>query len=139
MGEYSPGIEPLEKNLQRIKSIEEHRFPFLYNWISAFPHFLELEKYIFVHGGVNGDKEDWKQSTRKEFTWGKEFTLPIVKDHTVVCGHTRVATIRKESKDYEILYKDSKELFDILYLDGKIMIDRFVEVSHELNVLILDI
>lgn len=132
-------LEPTYDNLKEIREVIEREYPFLYDWISSFKEYYELGDYIFVHGGIDGSNPLWKETTtRKQFTWGKEYDLPKVEGKTVVSGHTRVATLRSKVKDYELLFLHSRELFDILYLDGKIMIDRYVEVSKEINVLVLE-
>ena len=138
--EQLSGLSTTRDSLSDIHKIINNQFPFLKKWISSFLLFLEIEDYIFVHGGIDGGKLDWKtMSSKKEFTWGKEYDLPRVLGKTVVCGHTRVATLRHKAKDYELMFLHSPELFDILYLEGKIMIDRYVEVSKEINVLTLDL
>jgi serine/threonine protein phosphatase 1 len=126
--------------LEEIVVIINEKFPYLEGWLSSFPLFLELDDYIFVHAGIDGSKPDWRTTTsRRDFVWNREFNLPRVPFKTVVAGHHRVATIRKKTEDYDSLFLEHPELFDILYEDGKILIDRFVEVSNEINVLILDI
>ncbi len=127
-------------NLEKTYNLINNRFPYLHKWIKSFPYFLELGDYIFVHGGIDGGKLDWKEfSSRRDFVWSREINLPRVSGKTVVAGHHRVATIRKKTTDYELLFLHSPELFDIMYEDGKILIDRFVEVSNEINVLVLEI
>lgn len=138
--EQLSGTRPNEDNLDdiRIKIIKE--YPYLNDWISSFPLYLELEEYVFVHGGIDGSNKKWKtETTIRDFVWGKEFDLLRIPDKIVVCGHTRVATIKKKTKNYKLLYKNHPEYFKILNLEGKIMIDCFVEISHELNVLVLEL
>jgi len=116
------------------KAIEE-AYPNLYDWISSFPLYLELDDYIFVHGGVDPTLEDWKKASRFEFVWSYEVKMDPVPGKTVVAGHHRVATIREPFyHDYKALFLEHPEMFDPLYLEGKILIDRFVEVTKELNV-----
>jgi serine/threonine protein phosphatase 1 len=102
--------------------------------------FVELDDYIFVHGGIDPTLEDWRKASRFEYVWTYEVKMDPVQGKTVVAGHHRVATIRKPyATDYRQLFLDDPSLFDPMYLEGKILIDRFVEVSKELNVLVLDI
>ncbi len=134
------GIEPTDDNLEEVRRKVIKDYPYLYDFISSFPLFLEINDYIFVHGGIDGSNQSWRTTTtRRDFVWNKERLLPRIPNKTVVCGHTRVATIREESKDYKKVFKRDKSLFDIMKLEGKIMIDRYVEISKELNVLILDL
>ena len=116
------------------------RYPHLHQWLAELPYYIELGDYIFVHGGIDGSMLDWKSmSSRRDFIWNREILLPRVEGKIVVAGHHRVATIRKKTNDYHLLFLHQPELFDILHEEGKILIDRFVEASQELNVLILDI
>lgn len=129
-------LDKLEELAMTIKA----RFPNLESWLGSFPLYLELEDYVFVHGGIDGNIKDWKTLTsRRDFVWNREINMPRIPGKTVVAGHHRVASIRRKTKDYDYLFLHEPELFDILYEDGKILIDRYVEVSNEINVLVLDI
>lgn len=131
-------LDPSPDNLDSMRGVIIQRYPFLYKWISSFPWFIEKGRYIFVHGGVDGGK-DWKHLTRKDYIWSREINLEPVVGKTVVAGHHRVATIRYPNVNYFELYRTNPSAFDTLYEPGKILIDRFVEVSQELNVLIIDL
>ncbi len=134
------GIKPTIKNLALIQELIETEYSFLLKWLESFPYYLEIGDYLFVHGGIDGKVTDWKnQLSRKDFVWSREYNLSPIPGKTVVAGHHRVATIKKQTKNYKLLFKENPEFFDILYLDNKILIDRFVEVSNEINVLVLDI
>jgi serine/threonine protein phosphatase 1 len=131
-------LDPSPDNLDTIRDVIIKRYPFLYEWINSFPWFLEKGKYIFGHGGVDGNT-DWKRLKRKDYIWSREITLEPIDGKTVVAGHHRVATIRYPNSNYFELYRNNPSAFDILYEPGKILIDRFVEISQELNVLIIDL
>ncbi len=134
------GMKPIEENLDKIKEIIENEYSFLKSWLLSFPYYIELGDYIFVHGGVDGKLFDWKTvSSERDFVWNREHELAPVNGKIVIAGHTRVATIRKKTNDYDLLFLHNPEMFDILYKKGKILIDRYVEVSNEINVLKLDI
>lgn len=131
---------PFVDNFEEVKENILQNYPNLLPWLQTLPLFYELEDYIFVHGGIDGSMLDWKtMSSTRDFVWGREVNLPPVPGKTVVAGHHRVATIRKQTTDYHKLYLYEPNLFDIMYLEGKILIDRFVEVTQELNVLVLEI
>ena len=137
---YLSGIKPNEDNLDKIKEIIEDEYSFLKNWLQSFPYYIELENYIFVHGGIDGKLLDWKtMSSKRDFVWNREYDLTPIDGKIIVAGHHRVATIRKKTDDYHLLFLHNPEMFDILYEKGKILIDRYVEVSNEINVLKLDI
>ena len=138
--EYLSGMKPNEDNLDKIKEIIENEYSFLKNWLLSFPYYIELGNYIFVHGGIDGKMLDWKtMSSKRDFVWNREHDLTPIDGKIVVAGHHRVATIRKKTDNYHLLFQHNPEMFDILYKKGKILIDRYVEVSNEINVLKLDI
>jgi serine/threonine protein phosphatase 1 len=130
------GISPNINNLSEVREKILRVYPYLYEWISSFPHYYELGNYIFVHGGINGDNPSWRETTsRRNYTWNKQHELPGIEGKTIVCGHTRTAVIREKSDDYKTLLLTSPKSFDILYENGKIFIDAFVEISKKINVL----
>lgn len=134
------GVALTGDNLKEVQTLINEKYPQLKDWLESLPLFYELENYIFVHGGIDGSMLDWKSmQTTRDFVWGKEIDLQPVLGKIVVAGHVRVAMIRKQTTDYNLLYLHSPECFDILYSEGKILIDRYVEVSQELNVLVLEL
>lgn len=133
-------IKLTNNNIDIIREEINKRYPFLLAWLKEFPLFIELDKYIFVHGGIDGSKNNWrKQLSRDDFIWSQEDKMPPVPGKIVVAGHKRIPTINYKNIDYQKLFKTNPKAFDILYLDKKILIDRFVEVTNQLNVLILEI
>lgn len=122
----------------KYKEIIQEQYPYLESFIRSLPPFYSLGKYVFVHGGLDGSRSDWINTPLKELLWNKQSELPTIPNHMIVSGHQRVATIRYPKVDYKVLFQEHPEAFDILYLPNNILIDRFVEISHELNVLVLD-
>ncbi|QMS85046.1 metallophosphoesterase [Candidatus Xianfuyuplasma coldseepsis] len=128
-----------EDSLDSIRTKIHRRYPYLQSLLENVPYFIEKGDYIFVHGGIDGGALDWRTMlSEHDYVWSREHQLPPIPGKTVVAGHTRVATIRKRTTSYELLFLHHPEYFDILYMEGKILIDRFVEVAQELNVLVLD-
>ncbi len=132
------GMVPTRYNLENINKTIHKRFPYLLDWLKSLPYFFERNEYIFVHGGLDPTKGDWRNLTQEDYVWTREITCDPIPGRTVVAGHHRVATIRKPGANYKQLYKDNPSAFDILYKPGKILIDRFVEVTNELNVLVIE-
>jgi serine/threonine protein phosphatase 1 len=127
-------------DLKLFKDKIEKGYPYLLSWLKALPLYLEVKNYIFVHGGINGSLENWRNASLRDFIWSYEINQSPIPGKIVVAGHHRVSTIRNpERRDYKKMHDENKALFDPIYLDGKILIDRFVEVSKELNVLVLDL
>ena len=111
------------------------KYIFLYNFLKTLPPYIEIDNYIFVHGGIKYDNTDWKKNTLRDFIWSRESKLDRVPNKTVVCGHERVSTIRYPKRDQKNLYITNPEAFNILKMDGKIHIDAHVEISKKINVL----
>lgn len=117
------------------------KYPHIRNLLSTDRYYLELGDYIFVHGGINGSLDNWREDTVRNFTWNKQHTLKGVKGKTIVCGHIQNITIR-EPKNYKTYLKDPflyLDKFGILYRDGVIHIDGSVCTTNRINVLVLDI
>ena len=129
----------IDNNLDIVRMSILNRYPYLDEWIKSFPLYLELGDYIFTHGGIDGSKINWKESTKKDFIWGRMSKLDRVPNKTVVVGHQRIPSIHHKSKDYKKLFKENPEYFNILFEEGKIFIDRYVEITNELNILKLEI
>ena len=127
-------------SLKKYKETIERKYPYILKWLKSLPLYLEIDEYIFVHGGIDPSLKDWRNASTFDFVWSYEVKMDELPGKIVVAGHHRVPTIRDPYRsDYESMHKEDPSLFDPLYLDGKILIDRFVEVSKELNVLVLDI
>jgi len=114
-----------------------HNYPYLESFIRELPYYYELDDYIFVHGGVDGSLDNWKDTPKKRMVWNYQVKLDRVPQKTIVAGHHRVATIRHPKENYKALFTKQPEAFDIYRAPGKILIDRYVEVSKELNVLVI--
>ncbi|MFK5883991.1 MAG: fructose-bisphosphatase class III [Candidatus Izemoplasma sp.] len=134
-------LKVIDQSKFELYKVEINRkYPELYHWLLDFKLYIETPEYIFVHGGINPNQKDWRNSKLRDFLWGREYLMDRVPGKIVVAGHQRVAQILyKKDIDYKKLFETNSELFDILYLDGKILIDRFVEMSNELNVLVLEL
>jgi len=127
------------RSLKYLKQDILDKYPYLHNWLLSLPLFYELGDFIFAHGGIDNKNGDWRNNSRRDFIWSKEIELDRIEGKTVVCGHHRVPCIRFPKEDYKKLFKKHPEAFDILRLDGKILIDGYVEVSKRINVLILEL
>ena len=125
--------------LDEIHGIIVKKYPYLYDFLISLPYFVELDNYIFVHGGIDPKKGDYHELDRHDYIWSREHLCDPIPGKIVVSGHTRIPTITHAGTSYKNLFLTNKKAFDILYLDGKILIDRFVEVSQELNVLTIEI
>ena len=126
-------------DLEDVKKAITLSYPYLEDWLKTLPLYLEIGNYIFVHGGINGKDDDWREGKIHDFVWNRQINLEPVKGKTMVVGHHRNATIRYPGADYKALFIRKPEAFEIIYEDGKIFIDSYVEVSKMINVLVRDI
>jgi len=113
----------------------KEKYIYIYNFLKTLPLYIEIDNYIFVHGGIKYDNIDWKKNLCRDFIWSRESEFNRVPNKTVVCGHERVSTIRYPKMDQKNLYLTNPEAFDILKSEGKIHIDAYVEISKKINVL----
>ena len=125
--------------LDDIRTVIMKNYPYLKKWLKSFPLYLEIGDYIFVHGGINGKDDNWRDGSIRDFVWNRQKNIEPVKGKTMVVGHHRIATIRHPGVDYKALFIRNPEAFKILYEDNKIYIDSFVEISKKINVLVLEI
>jgi len=126
-------------NLEAIHYDFYKKYYHYYWWLKSLPLYYELDKYIFVHGSIDGSLLNWKNTSVNDMIWNKEFEMAGVPGRIVVAGHHRVATIMHDVNDYDMLYKEHPDYFAILNLGDKILIDGFVEVAKKLNVLVIEL
>lgn len=101
--------------------------------------YYELNDYIFAHGGIDVELDDWKSDTKRNFMWNKQHLMKSMPGKTIVVGHTQAVRVLTDEKNLKELYSEKPELFDILYGDGTIHIDGSVVDTQKVNVLILDL
>lgn len=128
-----------DENWEEIRAEINGKYDFLNDFLHGLPLYLEIGDYIFVHGGIKYNNGDWMNNCQNDFIWSYEIELERVPDKIVVAGHHRVATIRYPRSKYEELFIEHPEAFNILYEEGKILIDAFVEISKKINVLLLEL
>lgn len=129
----------LNENWDDINFEIKEKYIYLYHLLRNLPLYIEISNYIFVHGGIKYNDGNWKNNNTRDFTWSRESMLDSIPNKIVVAGHQRVATIRFPGVDYEKLYEENPNAFRILRQDGKILIDSYVEISKQINVLILEL
>lgn len=123
-----------------------NEYPELLKWLKERPYYYETKNYIFTHGGIDTNAEDWHNPhcERYRFTdwealmWddGSFFGKPIKNTNkTVVIGHFGTNHLRKM---YDIGQDD--ERWSILKRDdGRVIaIDSTTIISHKVNVLVIE-
>lgn len=128
-----------DENWDEISYEIKKKYIYLYNFLSTMPSYIEISNYIFVHGGIHYNNGDWKNNNKRDFIWGRESQLERIPNKIVVAGHERVSTIRYPRHNQKELYITNPDAFSIIRLEGKILIDAYVEISSKINVLILEL
>lgn len=98
------GREAKQQDFKRsVQEIHEN-YPWLLPFLQALPLYVEWGKYLFVHAGVNLEKENWKDSTQQEFVWIREgfYDRPNTTDKTILFGHTVTATLHPTPNNFDI-------------------------------------
>lgn len=114
------------------------KYSHLYDFLLELPLYFELGDYIFVHGAIDSNLEDWRIDTVRNFTWNYMHLMEPLPGKTIVVGHTQAVRVRTKEKNLDILYKESPDMFDILYGNGTIHIDGSVMTTKNINVLIIE-
>ena len=121
----------------------ELKFPYIRNFLSSFRSFYELDEYLFVHGGVDATKENFREDDLRTFVWTRMIDAPRLKDRIMVVGHTPAYYIRslREDIDYHIVEEDPKTYQDYYncYDEGDLIhIDGGVYSGGRINVFIIE-
>lgn len=123
------------------------KYPNLLNWLENQPYYYETEHYIFTHGAIDTQAEDWHKPNCQKYnytdwealTWddGSFFGSDINNtEKTVVIGHFGTDHLR----DKYGLKKTYEEDFSILKRDdGRVIaLDSTSIVSDKVNVLVVE-
>lgn len=120
-----------------------NEYPELLPWLKSLPYYFETEDYIFTHGAIDTEVEDWKKPMIERngkigweaLTWddgsffGKEINNT---DKTVVIGHFGTNHLRKMYNLYERY--DENDYSPLIRDDGRVIaLDSTVVVSKKLN------
>ena len=92
--------QEFEVNAQEIKE----NYPWLLPFLKSLPLYHEWGNYLFVHAGVNMQKENWRDSSSRDFVWIREgfYDQPNHTGKTIIFGHTVTATLNKGFNNFDI-------------------------------------
>lgn len=126
-----------------VKEEINEEYPELLPWLKSLPYYFETEDYIFTHGAIDTEAEDWKnpmiercgKTGWEALTWddGSFFGKDINNiDKSVVIGHFGTNHLREM---YGIVDNSLGDNYNILCRsDGKVIaLDSTVVVSGRLN------
>ena len=122
-----------EINRTAVKMIKES-FPELISWLKNLPCFYETETQIFVHAGVDEEAEDlWKWGTSEDVFMGKYPPTTGYFYKTIIAGHTRSATVAKDSEFNDIFFDGESHYFidGAVYKTGNILLLGYDEKKNK--------
>ncbi|MES5894508.1 metallophosphoesterase [Bacillus cereus group sp. RP43] len=104
-----------ESDIRELKNILMNHFSEEIKWLTELPTAIETEDYIFVHAGLE-DREDWKQTDRKNAIAMPEFFNKSHRaDKYVIVGHWPVVNYSEEApSNNPVIDKEKK----IIAIDG---------------------
>lgn len=124
-----------------------NEYPELLPWLQSLPYYYETKNYIFTHGAIDTEANNWKEphiikysyTDWQALTWddGSFFSKPIINtDKTVVIGHFGTMHLRDM---YDLSYEDGKKSDILTRDDGRVIaIDATTIATHRVNVLVVE-
>ncbi|PQZ53984.1 MULTISPECIES: metallophosphoesterase [Bacillus] len=104
-----------ESDICEVKNILMNHFSEEIKWLTELPTAIETEDYIFVHAGLE-DREDWKQTDRKNAIAMPEFFNKSHRaDKYVIVGHWPVVNYSEEAPSNNPVIDKNKK---IIAIDG---------------------
>lgn len=101
VAEYSP---------TEISMLIKSRYKDLINFLRELPLYYEWYDYLFVHAGINLEKDNWQDTSERDFLWiRKEFHEG--KNHTnktIVFGHTPAMYLFNDTTTTKLWQMDRK-------------------------------
>lgn len=92
--------ESFEENAEEIQK----QYPWLLPFLKSLPLYHEWEDYLFVHAGVNLQKDNWRDSSNRDFVWIREgfYDQENTSGKTILFGHTVTATLNRGHNNFDI-------------------------------------
>jgi predicted phosphodiesterase len=111
--------------INRFKVEFVNKYPVFVEWIKKNPLYIEYNNHVIVHGFINFDLEDWRNTDEHYAVWHRGFDKEVPKSFNkyLIFGHTPNHYIDNQN--------------EIIYDGKKIMIDGGAASRIQLNVLCL--
>lgn len=92
-----------ESFVESAKEIQ-NKYPWLLPFLKSLPLIHEWEDYLFVHAGVNLEKENWRDSSNHDFVWIREgfHDQANTSGKTILFGHTVTSTLNSGTSNFDI-------------------------------------
>lgn len=82
----------------------QSKYPWLKPFIESLPLKYEWEDFVFVHAGVDLTKDDWRDTSDRNYVWIREgfYDQPNHTGKTFVFGHTVTAMLHSKQTSTDI-------------------------------------
>lgn len=109
-----PGAED-EYGAVEMASMIKSYYPWLEVFLENCLLYYEWEDYVFVHGGVDLSKKDWKKTSDKDFVWIREgfYDQQNKTGKKIVFGHTITPMLYGDNETTDLWIKN-----DLIGIDG---------------------
>lgn len=99
-------------DVQKDKQLLLAQYGELIEFLKNRPLYVESERYIFAHAGVNLDLPDWHDSSRRDFVWIRdEFHNGRNHTHkTIVFGHTTTRSLFQQDQYTSNLWMSDQKI-----------------------------
>lgn len=137
-GNCDLNTETFAQWLEIVRKDINEEYPEFLPWLKSLPYYYETKNYIFTHGMINGQCEDWHNPPEGWYllTWSKpiDFYEGITNtDKKVVVGHINCSLLRS------LISQDENDNSIFERPDGKVIgIDTCTPLTKKVNVLVLE-
>lgn len=127
---FCPSYQSEMDDAEAREYIKEH-YPKEIGFLRSLPLFLEDDRHIYVHAGIDPEQRDWKQTSRKNSRWIRgrfyrfEGRLAVTK--TIIFGHEVCARLHQDENNFTPWFGSQM-----------IGIDGGIKFGYYLNALIID-
>ncbi len=127
---YKSGYHDVYNNVDKLNEVA-HKFKIRYHtyvkWLESLPHYLEFDKHVLVHGAINFNLNNWRNTTKQFAVWNYQsrLSIPIDFEKTIIVGH-------------ELTRRILGNRDDIIKNKQLMMIDGGAPYGGKVNVLVLD-
>lgn len=131
---------------KHFSSVVRNCYPDLLRWLTSLPYYYETDNYIFTHGMIDGQCNDWHHPKKDLYgkyldwdacTWARpeDFFAPIVNTNkTIVVGHINTGLLRSKCG----LDENDNSIFKRPCDNKVIGIDTATPTTKKINVLIIE-
>lgn len=112
--------------IDKIKTSILEKYPIFCKWLMSLPLFREYKYHVGVHGFLDFNLDDWRDTDQKTCIWSRGYNkeIPDTFKKKLIMGHT---------PNYHINKQD-----DIIFTEKKVMIDGGAAALRQINIYCLN-